>query len=303
MLPYKFYVSTTSRIFNDASKLPPYLYYIKFIGKRLVSKENSTSECNIKDQSKPHDTCKQNTEAPTQYPKKTLFHFCCPKPNALSESNIKTIASECNEACKRMKNQIESITKFVNVEKQTIIESLKKEISVDKTDVSQWVKSISYCLDRRLKKLMQLDPAFASETRIVILRFKDHARNTFIALYCDLMPSIRRIETTLEELQNETSRCIEKATALIPLCFYDNSSPISKKCFLKNIEEARKILEQTMKEAQMKLNEVKRLRKNILRCHKEAINEATNEHSSEMQAFSKYLDDCIAALKKIKRKQ
>ncbi|KAL2720227.1 uncharacterized protein V1478_010493 [Vespula squamosa] len=303
MLPYKFYVSTTGRILNDASKFSPYLYYMKFLSKRLVSKENSKSECNIKDQSKQDDTCKQNAKAPMRYPKKTPFHFCCPKSNALSESNIKTLASECNEACKRMKNQIESITKFVNKEKQIIIESLKKEISVDKTDVSQWVKSISDCLDRRLQRLMLLDPAFASETRIVVLRFKDHARNTFIALYCDLMPGVRRIESILEELQNETSQCIEKATALIPLCYCDNSSLISKKCFLKNTEEAKKILEQTMREAQTKLNEVERLRKNVLKCHREAMKEATNEHSSEMQAFSKYLDDCITALKKIKKKR
>ncbi|XP_035729427.1 uncharacterized protein LOC118444839 [Vespa mandarinia] len=300
MLPYKFYVFTTGRILNDASKLPPYLYYMKFIGKRLVSNENSKSECNIKDQSKPYDTCRQNTETPIRCPKKTLFHLCYQKSNALSKSNSKTIASECNDACKRMKNQIESITKFVNKEKQAIIESLKKEESVDKTDACQWVKSISECLDRRLQQLMQLDPAFASDTRIAVLRFKDRARNTFIALYYDLMPGVRQIESILEELQNETFQCIEKAAALIHLCYYDNSSPISKKCFLKYTEEAEKILEQTMRETQLKFNEVERLQKNILKCHKEAMNEATKEHTLEMQAFSKYLDDCIAVFKKLK---
>lgn len=200
-----------------------------------------------------------------------------------------------------MKNQIESINKFVNKEKQAIIESLKKEISVDKNDACQWVKSISECLDRRLQQLMQLDPAFASEIRIGVLRFKNRARDTFIVLYYDLMPGVRQIESILEEIQNETSQCIEKAVALIPLCYYDNSSPISKKYFLRNTEEAEKILKQTMKEAQIKFNKVERLRKNILKCHQEAINEATSEHSSEMQAFSKYLDDCIAALKKLKK--
>lgn len=88
MLTYKFYVSTTGRILNDASKLPPYLYYVKFISKKLVSNENSKSECNIKDQSKPYDTCRQNAEVPIRCPKKTLFHLCCRKSNALSEVRL-----------------------------------------------------------------------------------------------------------------------------------------------------------------------------------------------------------------------